>query len=92
MAQHWRTSRATPGGVRQLPGSPFAQRTQRDLYSIPPLPSGSVLTVDAPFERGQFTQALIDVCTICAWTFFGLLGFTAFCGAFVFFGWLLFFH
>lgn len=56
---YWRTSRATPGGVRQLPGSPHAQRTQRDSNSFP---SQSVLHCeDIPDPSFNIGRSLASV-------------------------------
>lgn len=62
MGNHWRTSRAIPGGVRQSPGSPHAQGTPRVFL----FPSGSILPADPPLERGKFSQALFDIGAVLA--------------------------
>lgn len=62
MAEHWRTSRATPGGVRQLPGSPHRAASPRE-YVNRYFPPGSILAepTSPSLERPNILQALLDV-------------------------------
>jgi hypothetical protein len=52
------TSPATSGGDRQSQGSHYSAETRADPH---PLPCGSILSSGPTFERGDFSQALIDV-------------------------------
>lgn len=84
MADHWRTARRQSGN-NLPPGLHYgAGGTRADLNSI-------LASTYAPLPRGELAQAFIDVCTICAWVFLGLVGAAILGGPVIVLGWMLFF-
>ena len=81
---HWRAARQMSG--KQPSAGPHygAGGTGADLNSI-------LASTYAPLPRGEMAQAFIDVCTICAWVFLGLIGAAILGGPVIVLGWMLFF-